>query len=112
MGAWNTPLRGHGEEESFSLWLGLAPGFQLPGAGRVSDGGRLRRRPPCREAPAALAVDGRALAPISTRARYSGGELKPCTVAAIRTALETARVIFVDENAEGLGVTLRKAWRD
>lgn len=31
------------------------------------------------------------------------------TVAAIRTALEAAGVIFVDENGEGPGVRLRKA---
>jgi transcriptional regulator with XRE-family HTH domain len=33
----------------------------------------------------------------------------PRTLAAIRTALETAGVIFVDENGEGPGVRLRKA---
>ncbi|WP_367227019.1 hypothetical protein [Mesorhizobium sp.] len=31
------------------------------------------------------------------------------TVAAIRTALEAAGVIFVDENGQGPGVRLRKA---
>lgn len=37
-----------------------------------------------------------------------GEELKPSTVAAIRTALESAGVIFVSENGEGAGVRLRK----
>jgi transcriptional regulator with XRE-family HTH domain len=37
-----------------------------------------------------------------------GEELKPSTVAAIRTALESAGVIFVDANGEGAGVRLRK----
>jgi hypothetical protein len=38
----------------------------------------------------------------------AGKELKPRTVAAIRTALEAAGVIFVEENGEGPGVRLRK----
>lgn len=37
-----------------------------------------------------------------------GDELKPRTVDAIRAALETAGVIFIDENGEGPGVRLRK----
>jgi transcriptional regulator with XRE-family HTH domain len=39
----------------------------------------------------------------------AGEELKPRTVAAIRSALESAGVIFVDENGEGPGVRLCKA---
>ncbi|WP_179955999.1 helix-turn-helix domain-containing protein [Pannonibacter tanglangensis] len=38
-----------------------------------------------------------------------GDELKPRTVDAIRAALETAGVIFIDENGEGPGVRLRKS---
>lgn len=37
----------------------------------------------------------------------SGGDA--ATLAAIRTALEAAGVIFVDENGDGPGVRLRKA---
>ncbi|QJX07913.1 helix-turn-helix transcriptional regulator [Rhizobium brockwellii] len=37
-----------------------------------------------------------------------GEELMPRTMAAIRSALETAGVIFIDENGEGPGVRLRK----
>lgn len=37
-----------------------------------------------------------------------GDELKPRTADAIRAALETAGVIFIDENGEGPGVRLRK----
>lgn len=37
-----------------------------------------------------------------------GEELKPATLEAIRTALEEAGVIFIDENTEGAGVRLRK----
>lgn len=44
-----------------------------------------------------------------TVARLERGEdLKPTTVAAIRSALEAAGVIFVDANGEGPGVRLRK----
>ncbi|MAY85535.1 MAG: transcriptional regulator [Pseudooceanicola sp.] len=38
-----------------------------------------------------------------------GEELKPATVAAIRTALETAGVEFIPENGGGAGVRLTKA---
>lgn len=38
----------------------------------------------------------------------AGDELKPRTVAAIRSALESAGVLFIDENGEGAGVRLRK----
>ena len=38
----------------------------------------------------------------------AGQELKPRTLDAIRAALESAGVIFVDENGEGPGVRLRK----
>jgi len=37
-----------------------------------------------------------------------GKELKPRTIEAIRTALEAAGVIFIEENGEGPGVRLRK----
>jgi transcriptional regulator with XRE-family HTH domain len=44
-----------------------------------------------------------------TVARFERGEeLRPRTVEALRTALEVAGVIFVDENGEGPGVRLRK----
>ena len=33
---------------------------------------------------------------------------RPATIAAIRSALESAGVIFVPENGEGAGVRLRK----
>lgn len=36
-----------------------------------------------------------------------GEELMPRTVAAIRTALEAAGVVFIDQNGEGPGVRLR-----
>ena len=46
----------------------------------------------------------------STVARFeAGAELKPRTVQAMRTVLEEAGVIFIDENGEGPGVRLRKA---
>ncbi|PWB84375.1 MAG: transcriptional regulator [Methylocystaceae bacterium] len=48
------------------------------------------------------------VAPATVSRLEAGEELKPRTVAAIRTALETAGVIFVDENGEGPGVRLRK----
>ena len=37
-----------------------------------------------------------------------GEELKPTTIAAIRTALEAAGVEFIDENGGGPGVRLQK----
>lgn len=37
-----------------------------------------------------------------------GEELMPRTVQAIRTALEAAGVIFIDQNGDGPGVRLRK----
>lgn len=37
-----------------------------------------------------------------------GEELKPTTIAAIRAALETAGVEFIEENGGGPGVRLRK----
>jgi DNA-binding XRE family transcriptional regulator len=43
-----------------------------------------------------------------TVARFErGDELKPRTVEAIRTAMETAGVQFIDENGGGPGVRLR-----
>lgn len=44
-----------------------------------------------------------------TIARLERGEdLRPATVAAIRAALESAGVVFLDENGNGPGVALRK----
>jgi len=48
----------------------------------------------------------------STIARFEAGdELKPRTITAMKTALESAGVIFIDENGEGPGVRLRKEVR-
>jgi transcriptional regulator with XRE-family HTH domain len=45
-----------------------------------------------------------------TVARLERGEdLKPATIAAIRTALEAAGVVFLSENGNGPGVALRKS---
>jgi transcriptional regulator with XRE-family HTH domain len=49
------------------------------------------------------------VAPTTVSRLEAGEELKPRTLAAIRAALESAGVIFVDENGEGPGVRLRKA---
>lgn len=38
-----------------------------------------------------------------------GEEIMPRTLQAVRSALEAAGVIFIDENGEGPGVRLRKA---
>jgi transcriptional regulator with XRE-family HTH domain len=63
---------------------------------------------------AALGLTGKQLAELAgvsldTINRLEAGvELKPRTFAAIRAALESAGVIFVDENGEGPGVRLRK----
>lgn len=44
-----------------------------------------------------------------TVSRFEAGEeLKERTVDALRSALESAGVIFIDENGEGPGVRLRK----
>jgi transcriptional regulator with XRE-family HTH domain len=68
----------------------------------------------CRMARAALGLGVRDLA---SRAKVSpdtvarlerGEELKDRTVEAIRSALEVAGVIFVEENGDGPGVRLRK----
>jgi transcriptional regulator with XRE-family HTH domain len=48
------------------------------------------------------------VAPATVSKFEAGDMLKPRTLAAIRTALESAGVIFVDENGEGPGVRLRK----
>ena len=63
---------------------------------------------------AALGLGVRELAELATVspdtiARLERGDpLKERTVAAIRAALESAGVIFVEENGEGPGVRLRK----
>ena len=52
--------------------------------------------------------------PLRTLARLELGEGSPQkrTLAAIRTALEAAGVIFVEENGEGPGVRLKKSAGD
>lgn len=68
----------------------------------------------CKMARAATGLGVRDLAKIAsvspdTVARLERGEeLKPATVAAIRTALEAAGVIFIAENGGGAGVRLKK----
>jgi transcriptional regulator with XRE-family HTH domain len=49
------------------------------------------------------------VSPTTVSKLEAGEELKARTVDAIRAALESAGVIFVDENGEGPGVRLRKA---
>ncbi len=69
----------------------------------------------CKMARAATGLGVRELADASkvsadTIVRLEKGEvLRPRTVDAIRAALETAGVEFVDENGGGAGVRLRKA---
>ena len=68
----------------------------------------------CKMARAALGLGVRELAKLAavspdTVARLERGEfLRQGTVAAIRSALETAGVAFVPENGGGAGVRLRK----
>ena len=68
----------------------------------------------CKMARVALGLGVRELAEAAkvspdTIARLERGEeLKPRTVEAIQAALETAGVIFVEENGEGPGVRMRK----
>lgn len=68
----------------------------------------------CRMARTALGLGVRDLADkaavsTNTITRLESGEgLKAQTVAAIQGVLETAGVIFIDENGEGPGVRLRK----
>ncbi|MBB3972506.1 transcriptional regulator with XRE-family HTH domain [Hansschlegelia beijingensis] len=70
----------------------------------------------CKMARAALGLGVRDLAKAAgvspdTVARLERGEyLKPTTVAALRTTLEAAGVIFVAENGDGPGVRLRKGF--
>ncbi len=70
----------------------------------------------CRAARALIPMSQDALAAASgvakrTIASFEGGTAQPYarTVAAIRSALEAAGVIFIDENGDGPGVRLRKA---
>jgi hypothetical protein len=69
----------------------------------------------CRMARAALQLGVRELAekakvsPATVVKFEASGELKERTVDAIRAALESAGVIFVEENGDGPGVKLRKA---
>jgi transcriptional regulator with XRE-family HTH domain len=68
----------------------------------------------CRMARAALGLTVKQLTEMAevshdTVVRFENGqELKPRTITSIRTALEAAGVIFVDENGEGPGVRLKK----
>jgi len=68
----------------------------------------------CRMARAATGFGVRELAKAAgvspdTVARHERGEeLRPATIAAIRSALEAAGVIFLPENGNGPGVALRK----
>ena len=68
----------------------------------------------CRMARTALSLGVKELADLAgvstnTISRLEAGEeLKPRTLAAIRAALESAGVIFVEGNGEGPGVRLRK----
>ncbi|MCY1708404.1 helix-turn-helix domain-containing protein [Pannonibacter sp. SL95] len=68
----------------------------------------------CKMARVALGIGVRELAELAKVAPATisrlerGDELKPRTVDAIRAALETAGVIFIDENGEGPGVRLKK----
>ncbi|WP_026605662.1 helix-turn-helix domain-containing protein [Methylocapsa acidiphila] len=68
----------------------------------------------CKMARTALSLGIRKLAELAsvssnTVSRFEAGEeLKPRTVEALRSALESAGVIFVEENGEGAGVRLRK----
>ena len=48
------------------------------------------------------------LSAVSIRAFERGGEMRESNKLKIRSALEAAGVIFVDENGEGPGVRLRK----
>jgi predicted transcriptional regulator len=69
----------------------------------------------CRMARTALSLGVKELAELAdvstnTISRLEAGEeLRPRTVAAIRAALESAGVIFVEENGEGPGVRLKKS---
>nr|WP_207779300.1 helix-turn-helix transcriptional regulator [Zavarzinia aquatilis] len=51
---------------------------------------------------------------IATVTRFENGQgvPNPATLAAIRTALESAGVIFIEQNGEGPGVRLRKGASD
>lgn len=68
----------------------------------------------CRMARTALTLGVKELAQLAdvstnTISRFEAGEeLKPRTLAAIRTALEKAGVEFIEENGGGPGVRLRK----
>lgn len=68
----------------------------------------------CKMARAATGLGVREVAKLAsvspdTVARLERGEdLKPVTVARIRTALESAGVVFIPENGNGPGVALRK----
>ncbi len=70
----------------------------------------------CRMARAGLGMTAEALAERAKVSKVTLSDFEigkrsphPRTLAAIRSALESAGVIFVDENGEGPGVRLRKA---
>jgi transcriptional regulator with XRE-family HTH domain len=71
----------------------------------------------CRMARTALSLGVKELAQLAgvstnTISRLEAGEdLKPRTIAAIRAALESAGVEFIDENGGGPGVRLKKKVR-
>ena len=56
-------------------------------------------------------ADAAQVSPSTIQRLEAGVELKPRTVAAVKAVLETAGVIFIDENGEGPGVRLRKEVR-
>ena len=68
----------------------------------------------CRMARAATGLGVRELAraagisPDTVARLERGEELRPSTIAAVRSALEAAGVEFIDENGGGAGVRLRK----
>ena len=56
-------------------------------------------------------ADAAQVSPSTIQRLEAGIELKPRTVAAVKLVLESAGVIFIDENGEGPGVRLRKEVR-
>ena len=56
-------------------------------------------------------ADAAQVSPSTIQRLEAGTELKPRTVVAVKTVLESAGVIFIDENGEGPGVRLRKEVR-
>jgi transcriptional regulator with XRE-family HTH domain len=48
------------------------------------------------------------LSPLSVRAFEKGGRMRPSNLDKLQAVMESAGVIFVDENGEGPGVRLKK----